>query len=412
MPKKPLPLTFVLLLTMLLSALSLARHAAAQPPTPTPVEHAIFDSDHATTDIQPLDLSPLATDTSIAGLVGQVDGNRWYADVETLAKSGAVYPNIWGTRHLYSDGNLVARDWISATLASLGWKPYYRPFYYFNMTGYNVVGERVGIIHPEEIYIVGAHFDSTSRDSDIFTLAPGAEDNASGTTALLEIARVLKDERPASTIRLIAFSGEEEGLIGSRAYVSYLKDVTHELDNVKGMYNLDMIGFTSNPNNHHVVLESYAPNIYPWMGDFRDHLASMARSYTDLKVYTSDYPGGSDHFSFLREEVPAVLLIGAEFTTYRDLGYYHSQNDLPQNVVPAEGAEIIKAVVAALAQKAGVICIYADVTCDGTVDVADLLELAKHWRLSPGTDLEQDDLNHDNQINIVDIQLAAGALSR
>lgn len=415
MPKKSTAFTIVALLLLLLAFWAAPlQDAEAQPLQATPVPQNEGFRDHgASLDPQPITLSPVTTDTSIADLVARVDGDRWHADVDRLARFGAEYPNEWGTRYSYSAGNHASRDWISDTFASLGWTSSTDSFFYFGATGYNVVGEIVGHSRPEDIYIVGAHYDSVSRNSDVWTLAPGAEDNASGTAALLEIARVLQDQTPASTIRLIAFSGEEQGLIGSRDYVSDLKDVTYELDNVKGMYNLDMIGFTSDPENHHVVLESSHPEYYPWMGDFRDHLASMARTYTDLQISTSDYPGGSDHAPFLWEEVPAVLLIGAELRTYRDLGHYHSKTDLPENVVPSQGAEIIKAVVAALASKAGIVCVYADVTCDGVIDLADLSELAGHWRLVQGEDGYADrfDLNNDQQVNVIDLQLSAQSLA-
>lgn len=406
------PLIIALLLLLALPWFGMPGSVGAQPPLPAPSSH-FADHAGAGTNVRPLTLRPLATNAGITELVNQVDGNRWHDDVKRLATFGATPSNVWGTRHLYSDGNLAARDWISATLAGLGWNPTYHPFSYYGIPGYNVVGERVGHTHPEEIYIVGAHFDSTSRDSDIYTLAPGAEDNASGTAALLEIARVLKDRQPASTVRLIAFSGEELGLIGSRAYVAHLEETTGELDNVRGMYNMDMIGFTSDPNNVKVVLRSYAPESFTWMGDLRDHLALMARTYTELGISTSDHPGGSDHFPFLREEVPAVALGGGEFSTYRDLGHYHSQSDVPDHVVPAQGAAVIKAVLAALAEKAGIVCMLADVTCDGTVTLSDLSALAGKWRLSHGQEgfNRAYDLNGDKIVNVVDLQLGAGALS-
>lgn len=408
MPKST-ALKTILLMVLLVGAASVSYAENPRPPaTATQIPYAPLGTPPANTiNTQPVALNPLAIDTRVASLTARVDGDRWHAGVTTLARFGAAEPGGWGTRRTFTAGNLAARDWISATLADLGWKT---SLHAFNMVGgmsYNVIGERTGHTRPDDIYIVGAHMDSTS--SQAYILAPGAEDNASGTAALLEIARVLQDQTPASTIRLVAFSGEEQGLIGSGAYVEYLAEVRHELDNVKGVYIMDMIGYTSDPDSLHVFLQSYNPDVYPWMGDIRDHLTAMAATYTTLRVFTSNQALGSDHLSFLSRQVPAVLLIEAEFHSYP---YYHTTNDLPSYVVPAEGEEVIKLLVATLADRAGVICIFADLDCDSDVDVADLMELANHWRSIPGSGYEDRyDLNNDGKINVVDIQLAAQAFT-
>ncbi|MFQ5854403.1 MAG: M20/M25/M40 family metallo-hydrolase [Anaerolineae bacterium] len=410
MSRKSVSLAIIALIVLLvLSWVALASTVEAQPPqaTLTPQPGQAHDHVMAAANMQSVALRPVATDTSIADLVARVDGDRWHDDVTTLAQFGATTPDGWGTRRTLSDGNLAARDWISATLAGLGWTTSFHSFFMVGGMSYNVIGERTGDRYPDDIYIVGAHMDSTSPEA--WTLAPGAEDNASGTAALLEIARVLQDQTPARTIRLVAFSGEEQGLVGSEAYATYLEEVSRELDHVKGVYNMDMVGYTSNPSSVHVVLGSRNPDTYPWMGDIRDHLVSMAATYTTLQVYMSNSTCCSDHAPFLFREVPAVLLIGAEYSSYP---HYHTTNDLPSYVVPAEGREIIKAVVAALAEKAGVICIFADVDCDGAVTLADLVELANHWRQSPNAAGNDGyDLNLDGKINILDLQLAALALA-
>ncbi len=410
MSRVPLPLRIVLLL-VLVGVPGVTRAEPSLPQaTPTPPLPGDPDApplDPAT--VQSVTLAPVATRTGVAELVSRVDGNRWHADVTTLARFGASTSDGWGTRRSLTTGNLAARDWIAATLTDLGWTTSLQSFFLIGGTSYNVIGERVGYAYPDDIYIVGAHMDSTS--SQAWTLAPGAEDNASGTAALLEIARVLQDRRVASTIRLIAFSGEEQGLVGSDAYVSYLQSGSRELDRVKGVYIMDMIGYTSHPFNLHVVLESRNPDLYPWMGDMRDHLAAMAGAYTTLRVYTSNSACCSDHAPFLYRQVPAVLLIAAEAASYP---YYHSTEDLPSRIVPAQGAEIVKLVVAALADRPGVICLLADLDCDDDVDLVDLGELASHWRVGPGDPGYETryDLNRDGAVNVVDVQLAALDLGR
>ncbi|RME43738.1 MAG: hypothetical protein D6791_14735 [Chloroflexi bacterium] len=81
--------------------------------------------------------------------------------------------------------------------------------------------------------------------------------------------------------------------------------------------------------------------------------------------------------------------------------------------MPAQGAEVIKAVVAALVSKAGVVCVFADVTCNGVVDLTDLVDVANHWRLDPGEAGNGGyDLNHDARMDIVDIQIVAMSFSQ
>lgn len=403
------PRVIRLLGVIVLSAAALVGYVESPPPiTPAYADSQRSDPPPADAKVQPVSPSPVPVRAGVAALVARVDAGRWHADVTTLAQFGASTPGGWGTRRSLTAGNLAARDWIAAALADLGWTTSFQGFFVIGGMSYNVIGERIGRAYPDDIYIVGAHMDSTSPQA--WTLAPGAEDNASGTAALLEIARVLQDRRPASTIRLIAFSGEEQGLVGSEAYASYLEDTSHELDKVKGVYIMDMIGYTSNPDTLHVLLESRNPDTYPWMGDIREHLASVAAAYTTLQVFTSNNAFGSDHVPFLYRQVPAVLLIGAEASSYP---YYHTTNDLPEYVIPAEGGEIVKMLVAALADRPGVICVLADLDCDDDVDLTDLLEFANRWRSSlgePGYD-SRDDLNHDDRINVVDIQLAALALT-
>ncbi len=83
-----------------------------------------------------------------------------------------------------------------------------------------------------------AHLDSTSNKPQ--TEAPGAEDNASGVSALMEAARLFRYYKFDRTIKIIFFTGEEQGLHGSFAYT---EDFRHESDNMLGVVNLDMFGY-------------------------------------------------------------------------------------------------------------------------------------------------------------------------
>src|SRR5690606_24308011 len=107
---------------------------------------------------------------------------------------------------------------------------------------YNVMARLPGTGRPDDIIVVGAHYDSISQSPQ--TTAPGAEDNGSGTAGLLELARILAPARPEATILFIAYAGEEQGLNGSYDHVRKLR-AAGELTKVKAVYNMDMIAYTS-----------------------------------------------------------------------------------------------------------------------------------------------------------------------
>lgn len=90
---------------------------------------------------------------------------------------------------------------------------------------------------PGEIYAAGAHYDSTSSDP---ARAPGADDNGSGTAGVVEIARVLSQCQLRRTVRLLIFSNEEAGMVGSAAYAG---DARRRGDDIRAFLNLDMIAY-------------------------------------------------------------------------------------------------------------------------------------------------------------------------
>ena len=86
------------------------------------------------------------------------------------------------------------------------------PFDYSGSPYHNVVGTQLGTTYPDQEFVVGAHYDSVSN--------PGADDNGSGVALVLEAARIISQYDSAYTIRYVAFSMEEVGLVGSEAYVA------------------------------------------------------------------------------------------------------------------------------------------------------------------------------------------------
>jgi predicted nucleic acid-binding protein len=111
-------------------------------------------------------------------------------------------------------------------------------YYFRDKKWKNVVATIHGRRKPEDIYMVIAHFDSISKQPEIS--APGADDNASGTAAVLEIARILKDVPLDSSIQFGIFSNEEQDGLGSKHFA---KKARKQGLRIKGCINLDVIGY-------------------------------------------------------------------------------------------------------------------------------------------------------------------------
>jgi acetylornithine deacetylase/succinyl-diaminopimelate desuccinylase-like protein len=171
---------------------------------------------------------------------------RIAADIQTLVD--------FGTRHSLSDANPRAADWLAGRFRDAGCdEVVLHEFPIGPRTRHNVVATIRGTDRPDEFVLVGAHYDSRNAQfADARGPAPGANDNASGTAALLELARLLAVDPPGRSVRLVAFSGEEQGLIGSRSYAKTCRDETIP---ICLMINLDMIGHPMDEARRALIVE-------------------------------------------------------------------------------------------------------------------------------------------------------------
>src|SRR5215510_11902201 len=171
---------------------------------------------------------------------------------------------------------------------------------------YNTVGEIRGSEKPDEVVMLGAHLDS-------WDLGTGSTDNGTGSAAVLEAARALAklNLKPKRTIRFVLFSGEEEGLVGSKRYVQSHKD---DLDNISAVLVHDTgtgkvltLGLHDNYQAREIVDKVLAP-----LGDLKLLEPTMVRTF------------GTDHASFDDVGVPGFFCVqdGAEYTKT-----HHSQSD-------------------------------------------------------------------------------------
>jgi Zn-dependent M28 family amino/carboxypeptidase len=214
-----------------------------------------------------------------------------------------------GNNRWYSGQHDQAQTEIYNALSSFGLTTTRDPFTYNSQTYYNVVGVLPGKVHPNQVYIVGAHYDSAARN------CPGADDNASGVAGVLEAARTLSHYQFDSTIVFIAFDREEQGLIGSFAYAN-----AHAADDVQGMISMDMIAYNPAGSLHDKAYLSYAgataPSIVTKLGNALTQYAGISPVPTQL------YYSSSDHYPFYTVGFESTLLIERG-----DNPYYHGYLD-------------------------------------------------------------------------------------
>jgi autotransporter-associated beta strand protein len=219
-----------------------------------------------------------------------------------------LYTHTGDNRGIGGAQHDLARSNIYDTFAGLGLNPVLAPFTYNGSTYYNVVATLTGTVHPSEIYVIGAHYDSVNN--------PGADDNASGVAGVLEAASVLARHRFDATVVFIAFDREEQGLIGSTAYAD-----AHTADDLRGMVSLDMIAY--NPSGaHHDKAYVYGRTA---SNPIKNDLAAAIASYGGgiAAEIGGDEPY-SDHAPFEANGDQACLLI--EHAVWSN-PYYHKAAD-------------------------------------------------------------------------------------
>lgn len=186
--------------------------------------------------------------------------------------------------------------------------------------GPNIIGIRKGIDNPSltNYCLIGGHLDAVPVNGKFN--AAGADDNASGTAATMECARVFSKFKFENTIRFVLFNAEEVGIVGSKKLVKNMKNAGHTL--IGGAVTLDMIGHSSVTENT-VILEgtTQVPGCDTFINKF---LQSIVNKYTQLETYVDLNGFGSDHTSFWPQEYIAILLIEKDWDKN---GAYHLEFD-------------------------------------------------------------------------------------
>ena len=261
-------------------------------------------------------------------------------DVRTLCKHGPR--NVWA-----ADAMAAAARHIESSLAPAGYRVERQRF----SSGENLVVEIRGRTKPDEIVILGAHYDSVDG-------SPGADDNASGVAAVLAIARRFSKETPARTVRFVLFANEEPphfmtAEMGSWQYAKRCRD---RGERIVAMLSLEMLGYYNDARGS----QQYPPALaalYPDTGDFvafAGNLESRAlvkqcaasfRRHTSFPAESAALPavipqiGWSDQWSFWQFGWPALMV--TDTALFRN-PHYHGPSDRPETLDYESMARVVE----------------------------------------------------------------------
>lgn len=226
----------------------------------------------------------------------------------------------------------------------------------------NIEAVWVGTDRPGDIIVVGAHYDSVIG-------SPGANDNGSGVAALLEIAAIVAARKLPRTVRLVAFVNEEPPffmtpLMGSRVYARRARRAREQ---IIAMFSLETIGYYDDRAGSQRYPFPFTL-FYPDTGNYIGFVSNLASRHLLRRVLSSfrshsRFPsegvvapgwltgiGWSDHWSFWKENYPAVMITDTALYRYAP---YHTLNDTPEQIDYAGLARVvagIEQVVADLAE--------------------------------------------------------------
>ncbi len=265
-----------------------------------------------------------APEPAVQQMVDKVSKDVFLADVTHLAS----FP----TRLSSSSDFVEAADWVRGRLA-MGYVTRLQSVSVPGGTSLNVIAERAGEGDgPRDVIVVVAHLDSVNHDDNAGP-APGADDNASGSAGVLQVADALKDHPSVHDLCFILTGGEEQNLLGTKHYIQTLTGA--ERGKIKAVVNMDMISI-KNTEQPTVLLEGRTLSQH-----LIRQLQQAAETYVpELQVQTRLFAFGSDHVPFLNAGIPAVLTIEGADSESEDI--IHSSRDMVANVNVELAINIIK----------------------------------------------------------------------
>ena len=311
----------------------------------------------AAADIFPEVVTP---DPFVQQIIDQVAGSEIYdltaglSGVNPVTIGGESYTIL--TRYTGSGEPVQkATQYVGETLSGLGLTVEYHVW--DSGKPPNVIGEIPGLVNPQDIYIIGGHLDDMP-DADE---APGADDNASGSVATMLAAQIFSQYYWGCTLRFALWTGEEQGLLGSKAYAQRSYNAG---ENILGYLNLDMIAWDSTGQPG---IDLHANSDIPATLDLAQLFADVITAYS-FDLIPEIVPEGtrsSDHSPFWDYNYVSILGI-EDMSDFND--NYHTPDDTLDNLNLSYYTEFVKASLATFAHMSS--CQLPTGALDGTVSEA------------------------------------------
>lgn len=263
-----------------------------------------------------------------ADLVTQANINTYLQELAAL-----------GVKTTGSAANTNALNWLKNKYTSFGYTESEiseHTFSYNSSQSKNLIITKTGTVYPNQFVIICGHYDTIN--------GPGVNDNGSGVAVILEIARILKNVQTDYSIKFINFSGEEQGLLGSQAYVNNVVNATNPKMNIKLVLNIDQVGAVAGSVNNTITCErdlsspsannsasnTATQQLMTCVGLYSPLETNLARAY------------GSDYMPF---QANGEIITGLYETN--ESNFPHTSNDIFANMDPVYVMNVAKAAVGA-----------------------------------------------------------------
>jgi hypothetical protein len=235
----------------------------------------------------------------------------------------------------------AAAEYLETTLRELGHRVESQPFETGDVAVRNLEVEKTGRSRPEEIVVVGAHYDSVIG-------SPGANDNGSGVAAVIELSRLLTDREMPRTVRFVFFVNEEPPFFttGDMGSLHYARRAKERAERIVAMLSLETIGYFSDEEGSQQYPFPFS-FFYPSRGNFIGFVGNLDsrplvqravgsfRRHSPLPSEALAAPGWitgvgwSDHWSFWQQGYPGVMVTDTALFRYEP---YHTPGDTPDQV--------------------------------------------------------------------------------
>jgi len=242
-----------------------------------------------------------AESIDLTGLIIQITESTVIDYIQALTDFG---PRVTGSSACYNAG-----DYIANVFNTMGLDVRIQEWSYGSYHGNNIEATLQGENQTSnEVYLVCGHYDSVPG-------SPGADDNAAGTAAVLASAKIMSNYMFSHTVKFVAFSGEEQGLLGSSVYAA---EAASEGINIIEVLNADMIGYAETDEDRHKI------GIYgsTTIASTSQAISDFYTGLIDLTVIPHGASANSDHWPFIQNGYDAAM-----YHEYHFNPYYHSSQD-------------------------------------------------------------------------------------